>query len=91
MRSTAMKTATQSVLKTIERLLPPLTTEQRDSLRDSIRAEGIHTAIVQDQHGQIIDGLERLAIAEELGLRTYPSRTVHCPDERSQPSSSPAT
>jgi site-specific DNA-methyltransferase (adenine-specific) len=79
-----MKTAAQPVLKSAEMLLPPLTTEQRDSLRDSIRVEGIHTPIVQDQHGQIIDGFERLAIAEELGLRTYPARTVHCPDDRTR-------
>jgi ParB-like chromosome segregation protein Spo0J len=79
-----MKTAAQPVLKTDNLLLPPLTTEQRDGLRDSIRAEGIHSPIVQDQHGQVIDGFERLAIAGELGLRTYPVRTVHCPDERTR-------
>ena len=79
-----MKTAAQPVPTTDELLLPPLTPEQRDSLRDSIRAEGIHTPIVQDQYGNVIDGLERLAIAEELGLRTYPVRTVHCPDERTR-------
>ena len=79
-----MKTAAKPAPKNDEALLPPLTTEQRDTLRDSIRAEGIHTPIVQDQHGQVIDGFERLAIAEELGLRTYPVRTVHCPDERTR-------
>jgi site-specific DNA-methyltransferase (adenine-specific) len=76
-----MKTAVKPVPKNDDPLLPPLTPEQRNSLRDSIRAEGIHTPIVQDQHGQVIDGFERLSIAEELGLRTYPVRTVHCPDE----------
>jgi len=64
--------------------LPYLTTEQRDRLKDSIEAEGIHTPIVQDQNGQVIDGVERLAIAEELGLHSYPVRTVHCPDERTR-------
>src|SRR5262245_20955484 len=84
LRNTAMKTAAQPVPKIADPLLPTLTTEQRDSLRDSIRAEGIYTPVVQDQHGQVIDGFERLAIAEELGLRTYPVRTVHCPDERTR-------
>lgn len=65
-------------------LLPPLSTNQRKALRASISALGIHTPIVQDQHGKLIDGLERLVIAEELGLRTYPVRTVHCPDERTR-------
>ena len=77
-----MKTADQPIPKNAERLLPPLNPEQRHSLRDSIRVEGIHSPIVQDQHGEIIDGIERLAIAEEFGIRTYPVRTVHCPDER---------
>jgi ParB-like chromosome segregation protein Spo0J len=79
-----MKTAAQIAPKIGDLLLPALTPEERDSLRDSIRTEGIHSAIVQDQHGEIIDGVERLAIAEELGLRTYPVRTVHCVDERTR-------
>jgi site-specific DNA-methyltransferase (adenine-specific) len=79
-----MKTAAEPVPQNDDLLLPPLTTEQRDCLRESIRAEGIHTPVVQDQHGQVIDGFERLAIAEDLGLRTYPVRTVHCPDERNR-------
>jgi ParB-like chromosome segregation protein Spo0J len=79
-----MQTAAQAVLKTDDLLLPLLTSEQRESLRDSIRAEGIHTPIVQDQHSQVIDGFERLAVAGELGLRTYPVRTVHCADERTR-------
>ncbi len=79
-----MRTAVEPVRTANDLLLPPLTPDQRDALRDSIRAEGIHTPIVQDQHGKVIDGFERLAIAEELGLRTYPVRTVHCPDERTR-------
>src|SRR5690349_13351724 len=64
--------------------LPPLTPDQRIALRDSIRAEGILSPIVQDQFGAVIDGYERLAIANELGIRTYPCRTVHCTDERTR-------
>jgi ParB-like chromosome segregation protein Spo0J len=79
-----MKTAAEPVGQNDDPLLPPLTTEQRDSLRESIRAEGIHTPVVQDQHGHVLDGFERLAIAGELGLRTYPGRTAHCPDDRTR-------
>jgi ParB-like chromosome segregation protein Spo0J len=79
-----MKTTAPITRKIDDLLLPPLTPEQHHSLRDSIRTEGIHSAIVQDQHGEIIDGVERLAIAEELGLRTYPVRTVHCADDRTR-------
>ena len=62
--------------------LPPLAADARDALRRSIRAEGIHTPVVRDQHGRLIDGVERVAVAGELNLRSYPVRTVHCPDER---------
>lgn len=79
-----MEPASEPLLKRFGLLLPRLNPAQRASLRDSIRAEGIHTALVQDQDGRIIDGVERLAIAEELGLRSYPVRTVHCPDERTR-------
>jgi hypothetical protein len=74
-----MKTAAGPVPNNDDLLLPPLTTEQRDSLGESIRAEGIHTPVVQDQHGQVLDGFERLAIAGELGLRTYPSAPPTAP------------
>lgn len=79
-----MQTAGQLSPDARKALLPPLSSEQRRQLRDSVIAEGIHTPVVQDQYGNVIDGLERLAIADELGLRTYPVRTLHCPDERTR-------
>jgi hypothetical protein len=44
-----MKTAAEPVRPNDDLLLPPFATEQRESLRNSIRAEGIHTPVVQER------------------------------------------
>lgn len=43
-------------------VLPPLTTEERKGLEDSIKAEGVHTPILVDEGGEIIDGKHRYLI-----------------------------
>lgn len=49
-------------------LLPPLTEDERATLRDDIAEHGVQQPIVVDENGTVIDGHHRLAIAEELGV-----------------------
>lgn len=56
-------------------LLPPLTVEQRDLLRQSIAENGVLEPVVFDDHGEILDGHHRVEIAEELGIE-YPRRVI---------------
>jgi len=56
-------------------LLPPLTVEQRDLLRQSIRENGVLEPVVFDEDGEILDGHHRVEIAEELGIE-YPRRVI---------------
>lgn len=53
--------------------MPDLTADQHEALRADIAANGVIVPIVVDQHGRVIDGHNRLAIATELG--------VDCPRE----------
>lgn len=56
-------------------LLPPLTVEQRDLLRQSIKENGVLEPVVFDEDGEILDGHHRVEIAEELGIE-YPRRVI---------------
>lgn len=49
-------------------LLPPLSPEDLDRLRESIRERGIEVPIIVDEDGNIIDGHNRKRIADELGV-----------------------
>lgn len=62
---------------TITDLLPPLHPGERDALSASIRAWGVVTPIVVDQHGTVLDGHHRKAITTELGL-ACPVVERHC-------------
>jgi transcriptional regulator with XRE-family HTH domain len=55
-------------MTTAYQLLPPLTDEGRAALRDDIAEHGVQQPIVVDEHGTIIDGHHRQAIADELGV-----------------------
>lgn len=58
-------------------LLPPLTAEERDELRRSIRAAGrVLVPILVTEDDAVLDGHHRLAIADELGLSGVPAETV---------------
>lgn len=61
-------------------LLPALDESQRNSLRQSIEANGILQPIEVDEDGRILDGHHRAAIAAELGI-ACPSRTIGDLDE----------
>jgi hypothetical protein len=49
-------------------LLPPLTSDEYDALREDIAANGVLVPITVDQHGIIIDGHHRQQIAAELNI-----------------------
>lgn len=65
---------------TIFQPMPELTPEQHDALRDDIVKNGILVPVTVDQHGRIIDGHNRHAIATELGI-DCPTRTVVVADD----------
>lgn len=56
-------------------LLPALSDEEYAALRDDIAANGIRVPVDVDEHGQVLDGHHRQAIAAELGI-DCPTRTV---------------
>lgn len=60
--------------------MPELADEQLASLRADIAANGILVPVVVDQHGRILDGNHRAAIATELGM-DYPTVTVTVEDD----------
>ena len=60
--------------------MPELPPEQLDSLRADIAANGVLVPVVVDQHGRILDGNHRAAIALDLGI-DYPTVTVAVTDD----------
>lgn len=48
--------------------MPPLATDDRDALERSIRTHGIHTPIIVDESGAIIDGHHRHEISQRVGV-----------------------
>lgn len=53
-------------------VMPPLTADEYADLRDDIATNGITVPVVYDQHGRLIDGHHRVAIAAELGIDAVP-------------------
>lgn len=49
-------------------LLPPLTDEEYDALKESIRSQGVLIPVEMDEEGNILDGHHRVRIAQELGV-----------------------
>ncbi len=47
-------------------VMPALTAEEREALREDIAERGVIVPVVQDQHGRILDGHHRSEIAAEL-------------------------
>lgn len=65
----------KGVRVTNHQLFNPLDPQTRDALRASIIDRGVLVPVVVDQHGDIIDGHNRAAIADELNV-TYERVTV---------------
>ncbi|MBM7518300.1 ParB N-terminal domain-containing protein [Nocardioides nitrophenolicus] len=60
--------------------MPPLTDDQMAALREDVAEHGVLVPVTVDQHGRIIDGHNRSAIADELGI-PYPTITVDVADD----------
>jgi ParB-like chromosome segregation protein Spo0J len=65
---TSMTPADEAGQVPIFQPMPPLTTEEREALRADIVEHGVQVPITVDQHGRILDGHNRAAIAVELGI-----------------------
>lgn len=65
-------------------LFVPLTADELAILRAEIEADGVTSAVIVDEEDGVIDGLNRLAIAEQLGLRGVPVVVLEglTPDEK---------
>ena len=62
-------------------LLPPLTAEERAGLTADIKARGVLVPVEKDENGDILDGHNRAAIADELGI-DYPVIVRHFGSEQ---------
>ena len=60
--------------------MPPLSIEQVTALREDIEARGIIVPIIVDQHGRVLDGHNRLALAAKLGI-DCPREVRHVADD----------
>ena len=56
--------------------MPAQSPDTLAALRADIAEHGVQTPVVIDQHGRIVDGNNRVAIANELGI-DYPTEQVH--------------
>lgn len=62
-------------------VMPPLSKAERDSLKEQIEEYGVTDPVLVSQHGDIIDGHNRVEIAKELGI-DYPTREISGTDEK---------
>lgn len=61
-------------------LFRPLPPAIGSALRASIERFGVLVPVVRDQHGNVLDGHQRVRIADELGLK-YPVNVIEVADE----------
>jgi ParB-like chromosome segregation protein Spo0J len=57
-------------------VFPPASADEIEALREEIRKRGIVDPVSVDQHGRILDGHTRVAIAESLGIE-YPTQVYN--------------
>ena len=48
--------------------MPELTGDEYEALKADVKARGIVTPVMVDQHGRVLDGHHRLKVARELGI-----------------------
>ena len=53
-------------------VMPPLTAEEYNELKNDIAARGVMVPIEYDEHGNVLDGHHRLQICAELGIKDFP-------------------
>jgi hypothetical protein len=63
--------------------IPSLTDEESARLRAAIQRDGIAYPVLLDRAGNVIDGLHRKQLAEELGL-PYPTKTIDVEQETAE-------
>jgi Protein of unknown function (DUF3102) len=54
------------------RVMPPLTADEYESLKEDIRRRGMMVAVEYDEEGHILDGHHRVKACEELGITEWP-------------------
>ena len=54
-------------------LLPPLSEEEYNALKEDIAKRGVLVPVEYDEDGNILDGHHRVKICEELGIKNWPS------------------
>lgn len=57
-------------------LLPPLTPDEYEALRDNIAIFGLLHPVVMDESGNVIDGHHRHRACVELGITDFPTVTL---------------
>lgn len=53
-------------------VMPPLTAEEYNELKNDIAERGVMVPIEYDEHGNVLDGHHRLQICAELGIKEFP-------------------
>lgn len=53
-------------------VMPPLTAEEYNELKNDIAERGVMVPIEYDEHGNVLDGHHRLQICAELGIKDFP-------------------
>ena len=53
-------------------VMPPLSAEEYNELKNDIAARGVMVPIEYDEHGNVLDGHHRLQICAELGIKEFP-------------------
>jgi DNA modification methylase len=71
------KTQEEVLLSQVYQVLPPLTAEERASLKESIKRDGVLVPVEEDEHGNVLDGYHRVELwtelrAEGVRLPDYP-------------------
>ena len=54
-------------------VMPPLTAEEYNELKNDIAERGVMVPIEYDEHGNVLDGHHRLQICAELGITDFPT------------------
>ncbi len=65
----------------IQSLIPPLSDDEFEALKEDIAKHGVIVPVVIDQHGAIVDGHHRVRACKELGIEDYPVIVRAYPDE----------
>jgi ParB-like chromosome segregation protein Spo0J len=57
-------------------LMPDLTDEEYESLKASVKANGVDVPVEYDENGNVLDGHHRVRICQELGITDFPKKVI---------------